>query len=87
MITFIDNLFAPVLQLLQDVINFLQQASTVAAAGINISDYFSWLGVLDPAWQGDANALLSGLALLAILFIARAVYRLYLALKQGIKWW
>lgn len=87
MITFINNIFGPVLQLLQDVLNFLAHASTISGAGINISDYFSWVGVLDPAWQGIVNALLGGFSFLAIIYIARAAYRFYLSLKDGIKWW
>jgi len=87
LITFINNLFGPVLQMLQNVIDFLANLSNVSAAGINISDYFSWLGVLDGAWQGVVNAILSGFGFLSILFVSRAIYRFYLSVKDGIKWW
>lgn len=87
MIQFITNLFAPLLQIITDVQGFLSHLSTITASGINISNYFSWLGVLDAAWQGDINALLGGFSFLAVLTVARSVYRFYLALKQGVKWW
>ncbi|SDW82221.1 hypothetical protein SAMN04489725_11615 [Alicyclobacillus hesperidum] len=87
MITFINNLFNPVLQLLNDVLHFLSHMANVTGAGINISDYISWIGVLDPAWQGDIDALLSGLSFIVILFLARSIYRFYLSLKNGIEWW
>ncbi|MCL6593854.1 MAG: hypothetical protein K6T31_07750 [Alicyclobacillus sp.] len=67
--------------------SFLQRLALTAAHGINVSDYLSWIGVLDPAFQSVINSLLASLALLGILYIVRAVYRAYLSLKSGIKWW
>jgi hypothetical protein len=87
LITFLQTLFDPPEQLLRYAIAYLQHLSLVAGAGLTASDYLSWVGVLDPAWQGVINALLGSLTLLGVLFIVRAVYRVYLSLKQGIQWW
>jgi hypothetical protein len=87
LISFIDSLFNGPIQLLQSAINFLSRLANVAATGINVNNYFGWFGVLDPAFQRVINSILASLAFIAILFIVRAVYRIYLSLKAGIKWW
>lgn len=85
--SFIDSLFNGPIQLLQQAISFLQGLANTAATGIRASDYLSWIGLLDPAFQRVVNSLLASLAFLAVLYIVRGVYRAYLALKSGIKWW
>lgn len=87
MIVFLQLLFRGPEQLLGSVVQWLNQASSVTAAGINLSNYVSWVGLLGPAWVKVINSLLASLTLIGVLFAARAVYRLYLSFKQGIKWW
>lgn len=87
MLSFIRNLFQGPIQILQDAIGFLNHLASVAASGINISDYLSWVGLLDPAWQGVIDSLLGCFGFIATLFIVRSIYRFYLSLKEGIQWW
>jgi len=87
LISFINSLFQLPDQLLNEAIQFLNHLALVSAAGINLSDYISWLGVLDSAWQGVIESLLGSVALIGILTIVRSVYGIYLSAKQGIKWW
>ncbi|MCL6528298.1 MAG: hypothetical protein K6T57_15670 [Thermaceae bacterium] len=85
--SFIDSLFNGPTQLLQQAIAFLQGLALTASHGINVSDYVSWIGLLDPAFSRVVNSLFAAVLLLGILYIVRAVYRAYLSLKSGIKWW
>ncbi len=87
MIGLITTIFQGPEQLLRQAILYLSNLATVAASGINLSDYLSWLGVLDGAWQGTVDSLLASFSLVAILFVTRSAYRAYLSLKQGVKWW
>lgn len=87
MSAFWDYVFSGPESMLQKAIAYLSHLSSVAAAGINLSAYFSWMGVLDPAWQGVMDSFLGSVALIAILFVVRATYRGYLSVKNGVKWW
>ncbi len=74
-------------EILQKAISYLNNLSSVSAAGLNFNDYLTWLGVLDPAWQGAADAFLSSATLILTLFVVRATYRAYLSVKNGVEWW
>lgn len=87
MITFLQLLFQGPEQLLREAANWMNNLSSVAAAGLNISDYVSWIGYLGGPWQKVVNSLLASLTLIGVLFIVRAIYRAYLGLKEGIQWW
>lgn len=87
MIGFIDSIFNGPIQLLHQAISFLANLANIAATGININNYFGWFGILDPAFQRVINSILASFSFIAILLIVRAVYRIYLAVKAGIKWW
>ncbi len=87
MIGLINTIFQGPEQILRQASAYLSQLATVAASGINLSDYLSWVGVLDGAWQGVVDSLLASFTLVAILFVTRAAYRAYLSLKQGVQWW
>lgn len=84
---FWDYVFSGPESLLNQAIAYMSHLSTIAAAGINLSMYVSWMGVLDPAWQGVMNSFLASVALIATLFVVRSVYRAYLSVKNGIQWW
>jgi len=73
--------------MLDKAISYMNNIATVSASGINLSAYFSWLGVLDPAWQGVMNSFLGSVTLIAMLFVVRAIYRAYLSVKNGVQWW
>jgi hypothetical protein len=87
LIDFINSLFQLPDQLLDEALSFLNHLSTLVGAGIQLSDYFSWVAVLGPAWVGVVESLIGSLVLIAWLLIIRSVYRIYLAAKDGIQWW
>lgn len=87
MISFIDSVMNPPIAFLQMVISYLNNAALVAGAGINLSDYVSWIGLLGPQWVRVLNSILASFALILVIFVSQRVYRLYLAFKGGIQWW
>jgi hypothetical protein len=84
---FIDSIMNPPLQFLRMIVQYLSRAALTAAAGVNLSDYVSWIGLLGPQWIRVLNSLLASFTLILVLFVAQRVYRLLLAFKDGIKWW
>jgi hypothetical protein len=82
-----DWLIGPLKELLQTAVNALSGAQLVAARGINPSYYlggYAWAG---PAWLGVIKTVVACAALYALVFIAKALYQLYLDIKAGVKWW
>ena len=83
-----DVIVAPAVALLQAAVSALTGANLVAAQGL--SDPGAWLGpiaLLGPGWMFAITSLLGGAALVVTLGAAMSAYRLYLNLKQGVKWW
>lgn len=87
MISLLQTIFGPPEQLLSQAIAYLAHLSTVAAAGLHLETYFGWFSVLDPAWEGVVSSLMGSVVLIGVLQLVRSVYRLYLSLKRGVKWW
>lgn len=83
----IDTALGPVTNFLQYAIQKMNSISQIAAQGINLDNYLGPIGVLGPPWTTLVTSLLAALLLIIIVFIARQVYNLYLALKSGVKWW
>jgi len=83
----IDTALGPVTNFLQYAIQKMNTISQIAAQGINLDNYLGPIGVLGPPWTTMVASLLAALLLIIIVFIARQVYNLYLALKTGVKWW
>ncbi|MEM0138538.1 MAG: fibronectin type III domain-containing protein [Thermoplasmatales archaeon] len=83
----IDTALGPVTNFLQYAIQKMNSISQIAAQGIDLDNYLGPIGVLGPPWTTLVTSLLAALLLIIIVFIARQVYNLYLALKSGVKWW
>lgn len=84
---FIDSIFAPPLSFLQLIIDMMNNAGTVVGAGINLNNYFSFFAYLPPEWQHVIQSALSSVVLLAILFLVRAGWDMYLKVKFSSQWW
>lgn len=84
---FIDAIFAPPLQFLNLTKDMLLNAGTVVGKGIDLSNYFSFFGYLPSEWQGVIQSALASIVLLAILFLVRALWDMYMKTKGSVKWW
>lgn len=87
LINMIDASFAPALQFLQLCNDMLSNASLVVGAGINLSNYFSFFAYLPDAWQALVTSTLASVSLLAILYLVRSYWDMYLRIKKSSKWW
>lgn len=84
---FIDSIFgAPLswLKLMQDMIS---NAGQVVGKGINLNNYFSFFGYLPSEWQLVVKSLLASIVLLAVLFMVKAAWDMYLRVKGSAQWW
>lgn len=84
---FIDAIFAPPLQFLELTRDMLNNAGTVVGKGISLGNYFSFFAYLPTEWQSVVQSALASVTLLAILFLARSLWDMYLRVKQSVKWW
>lgn len=84
---FIDTVFSPPFSFLQLCYDMLQNAGTVVGKGISLNNYFGWFGYLPNEWQLVVKSALASVALLAVLFLVRALWDMYLKIKQSSKWW
>jgi len=84
---FIDVIFAPPLQFLELCQDMLDNAGAVVGRGLSLGNYFSFFGYLPAEWQAVIQSALASVTLLAILFLVRALWNMYLRIKQSVKWW
>lgn len=83
----IDSIFNPAIAFLQLIKNLLNNAGTVVGKGINLNNYFSFFGYLPPEWQAVVKSALASVVLLAILFLVRSAWDMYLRVKSSSQWW
>lgn len=83
----IDAIFSPPLTFLQLMHDNLTRVGTVLGRGINLNNYFGFFAYLPPAWQSVVQSALASVTLLAILFIVRSLWDMYLKIKASSKWW
>jgi len=84
---FIDRIFSVPITFLDLAIDNLNNVSLVSAQGIDLSQYFSIFYDLPSYLQMVVASLIMSVVFLGSLHIARAVTRLYFAVKDGVKWW
>lgn len=87
MINLIDSIFNPVLTLIENMQNRIENIGTIAARGINLDNYFGFISILGPSWSGVISSFLAGLLFLTVLYMIKTNSRLYLWFKDLIKWW
>lgn len=83
----IDSIFNPPLAFLNLIKDLLDNAGTVAGKGINLNNYFSFFGYLPSEWQLVVKSALTSVVLLAILFLVRSAWDMYLRVKSSSQWW
>lgn len=83
----VDSITGPAQQLLQSGIDRINSIPLVAARGLNLDYFLGPISMLGPAWVGLVKTVIGSIILIATVFFIRALYNLYLAFKQGIKWW
>lgn len=84
---FLDSIFAAPEAFVRQMKAMLSNAGTVSSHGINLSNYFSFFAYLPAEWQMLIHQILSGITLLAILFLVRSLWDMYLRYKASGKWW
>lgn len=83
----IDSVFDPVIQILIAARDNLDSAALVAARGINLDYYLGPVSALGWQWRTLIVTIVTCAFLLLSVLAARKIYALYLALKEGVKWW
>lgn len=82
-----DLAFGPIKDLLTQVVQWLSNVALVASRGMDLGRYagpFAWLGA---DWLTFIQHTLLASLLVLMVLVARAAYSVYLAAKNGIKWW
>ncbi len=83
----IDSIFDPVIRILVSARDHLDAASLVAARGLNLDYYLGPVSMLGWQWRTLIFTVVASAFLILSILTVRKVYALYLALKEGVKWW
>jgi len=83
----IDTIFDPIIQILATARDYLDQAAIVVARGLNLDYYLGPVAMLGWEWKALISSVIASAFLLLIVVVARKAYGMYLALKEGVKWW
>jgi len=84
---FVDQIFGPPIAFLDMAKDKLVSAASVTARGLNVRGYLSVFGDMPGAWQAVVSSLLVSVVLIIGLLIFRSAWRMYFAVKGGVKWW
>lgn len=84
---FVDAIFAPPTTILMLIRDRLDAAALPLGRGITIGNYFTFFGYLPNEWRILVSSILASITLLATLWLGRALWDLYLRVKQSTKWW
>ncbi|MEE6209016.1 hypothetical protein U3A55_02440 [Salarchaeum sp. III] len=85
--SFVDQIFNPIHSILDLGKEKLQDINLVTAQGLDVSGYLSIFGDMPQIWQVTISSLLGSTVLLLSLLIFRSIFRIYFAIKGGVKWW
>lgn len=83
----IDTIFDPIIQMLVSARDQLDQASMVAARGLHLDYFLGPVSMLGWQWKALISSVVASAFLLLTIVAVRKGYGLYLALKEGVKWW
>lgn len=86
-INLIDSFLGPVITLLTNARDHLDQVALVAGRGLNLDYYLGPIMLLGSGWKMLIGSVISSAFLLLVVLVARKGFGLYLALKDGVKWW
>lgn len=83
----IDSIFNPIIQILITARDHLDNVAHVAARGLNLDYFLGPVSMLGWQWRTLVGSIIAAAFLILAVFIARRVYGIYLAFKEGVKWW
>ncbi len=83
----VQTFLSPITTILTTARDNLDSVALVAGRGLNLDYYLGPVMMLGPGWQVFITSVLSSAFLLLVVLTARKGFGLYLALKQGVKWW
>lgn len=83
----IDSFLGPVITILTSARDHLNEVALVAGRGLNLDYFLGPIMLLGSGWQMLIGSVVSSGFLLLVVLMARKGYSLYLALKDGVKWW
>lgn len=83
----IDTVFDPIIQILVAARDHLDTAALVAARGLNLDYFLGPISMMGWQWQVLVTSVVASAFLLLSILVARKGYGLYLAIKEGVKWW
>lgn len=83
----VDTFFNPIINILVSVRDRLDYVSQVAARGLNLDYFLGPVMMLGPQWKVLIASVVASAFLLLTVLVARKGYGIYLALKEGVKWW
>lgn len=84
---FIDSIFNAPTSFLQMGVDYLSHVSLIAGSGINLNNYFSFFSYLPGSVQAVVNSLLAAIVFLAVIQMVKSIVRMYLTVKEAVKWW
>lgn len=83
----IDTVFDPIIQILVAARDHLDNAALVAAQGLNLDYFLGPIAMMGWQWRALVSSVVASAFLLLSILVARKGYGLYLAIKEGVKWW
>lgn len=83
----IDTVFDPIIQILVTARDHLDNAALVAAQGLNLDYFLGPIAMMGWQWRALVTSVVASAFLLLSILVARRAYGLYLAIKEGVKWW
>lgn len=87
MIALIDTIFAPVLNWLNQIFNYLTTVNIPTFHALNLGNIFRPLNMISPAW----SFLISNVFIMAVAYLIIHVVMsgtgLYSKFKNAVKWW
>ena len=82
-----DSIFIPIIEILDQVINWLSQAGNIARQGFSIENYLTIYANLGDGFISIIQNLFFVSYIVLLVFMASQGYSLYIRLKEGVKWW
>ena len=83
----VDTILGPVIEILTNARNHLESVTLVAARGLNLDYFLGPISGLGTEWRALILSVCASAFLLLTILVARKVYSIYLALKEGVHWW
>jgi len=83
----IDTIFNPILNWLQTIIDYLNQASIPLSRPLDISQYFGVFQLLGSEWTLFITTTCSLAFIYMVIYIVVNSYGLYSKFKSAVKWW